>query len=378
MAEAALADDVPPRALAEHARSWGPPLALILLLALVPPLAQALDEPFLIRLFTRVVVFAIAAVALNFVLGFGGLVSLVHAGFFGIGGYVIAILASHDMNAEPVLSWPMAIPGTSNLALSLPLAAATAGAFAAAVGLVSLRTSGTYFIMITLAFNQMLYYVAVALQRYGGEDGLQILSTLHLAGVDATRRVPFYYAAVAVLAAALVLVGRMVESRFGMVIRASAENERRLVALGVPPLRYKLLAFAISGAIAGLAGALLATGQQFVSPADMSWVRSGDLVVMAVLGGLSTVWGPVLGATVFLIFEFLLSSWTVHWQLPFGVMVIAIVVFLRGGLASLGGARLSRLRERSTRRSRAGEGQRRLSPHPDPLAQAGEGAGPAP
>src|SRR3954447_25804630 len=159
------------------------PVLLIAALACVPTIAQAIDNPFLIRLFTRVVVFAIAAVALNFVLGFGGLVSLVHAGFFGIGGYVIAILASHDMNAEPVLSWPMAIPGTSNLALSLPLAAATAGAFAAAVGLVSLRTSGTYFIMITLAFNQMLYYVAVALQRYGGEDGLQILSTLHLAGV---------------------------------------------------------------------------------------------------------------------------------------------------------------------------------------------------
>lgn len=309
-----------------------PSVLLVAALGLVPTVAQAIDDPFLIRVFTRVVVFAIAAVGLNLVLGYGGLVSLMHAGFFGIGGYVVAILAHHEMNAEPFLS---VLPGTANLAISLPLGVAAAGLVAALTGIVCLRTSGAYFIMITLAFNQMLYYFFVALQQYGGEDGLQILSTLHLAGFDVTRRVPFYYLCVAVLALTLLVIGRLVDSRFGAVIRATSQNERRVVALGIPPLRYKLLAFVISGAVAGLAGALLATGQQFISPADMSWIRSGDLVVMIVLGGMMTVWGPVLGAAVFLILELVLSSWTMYWQLPFGLLIIFTVVFLRGGLSEL-------------------------------------------
>jgi branched-chain amino acid transport system permease protein len=210
------------------------------------------------------------------------------------------------------------------------------------MGIVSLRTSGAYFIMITLAFNQMLYYLFVALQRYGGEDGLQILGSLSFAGADAGSRVPFFYTSLAVLAATLIFLQRLVGSRFGMVIRATAQNERRVIAAGIPPLRYKLTAFAISGALTGIGGGLLAAGQQFISPADMSWVRSGDLVVICVLGGLATVWGPVLGAALFLILELVLSDYTAHWQLPFGLIVIALAVFLKGGLTDivrLGGAR---------------------------------------
>jgi branched-chain amino acid transport system permease protein len=311
------------------------PALILTLFALLPLAAHLLDDPFLIKIGTRVVVFSIAAVALNLVLGFGGLVSLLHAGLFGIGGYVVAILAHHAVAAEPMLG---VLPGTANLAYGLPVAVLVSALAAALIGVVSLRTSGTYFIMITLAFNQMLYYVFVALQQYGGEDGLQILADLSFAGFDLTRRLPFYYACLAVLAATLLLVDRLVRSRFGVVLRAAAQNERRVAALGIPPLRYRLAALAISGGLTGLAGALLAAGQQFISPADMSWIRSGDLVVMCVLGGLSLVWGPVLGAGVFLVLEFVLSSWTVHWQLGFGILVVATVTGLRQGLGGFADA----------------------------------------
>jgi branched-chain amino acid transport system permease protein len=305
---------------------------LVVMLALLPVVAAQLGNPFLIKIGTRIVVFSIAAVALNLVLGFGGLVSLLHAGLFGIGGYVIGIMAFHADSGEPFLGL---LPGTGELAILLPLAMLVSGAAAAVMGVISLRTSGSYFIMITLAFNQMLYYFFVALQQYGGEDGLQITSDITLFGMPATGRIPFYYGCVTALAVTLIVLQRLIGSRFGVVLRASAQNERRLTALGIPPLRYKLAAFALSGAVAGLAGALLASGQQFISPSDMSWVRSGDLVVMCVLGGMAMVWGPVIGAAVFLALEIVLSGWSVHWQLVFGLFIIAIVVSLRGGLTDL-------------------------------------------
>jgi branched-chain amino acid transport system permease protein len=318
------------------AAAW-PILLVLALLALVPTLSSLVDNPFLVRLFTRAVIFALVASALNFILGFGGLISLMHAGLFGVGAYVVAILAHHDYEDTKLLF----MAGTSNLAISIPIAVLVSAGAAALTGLVSLRTSGTYFIMITLAFNQMLYYFFVALQQYGGEDGLQILSTLNFAGWRISQRVTFFYVALGVLTVMLFVLSRLVHSRFGTILRATAQNERRVVALGIPPLRYKLAAFVISGAITGLAGALWATGQQFVSPSDLSWVRSGDYVVMAVLGGMATVWGPVIGAIVFVLLEAFLPSWTQYWQLPFGLVVILIVVYLRGGLVDLLGMKRS-------------------------------------
>jgi branched-chain amino acid transport system permease protein len=310
--------------------AW-PALVCLALLALVPVLSAALDNPFLIRLFTRVVIFAIVAVALNFVLGFGGLVSMMHAALFGVGAYVVAIFAFHEYDGSPL--W--IFPGSANLAITIPLAIIGTAFAAAITGVVSLRTSGAYFIMITLAFNQMLYYFFVALQTYGGEDGQQILASLHFAGIDITGRWTFYYVSLGVLALTMLLFWRLVNSRFGVVLRATAQNERRVIAVGISPLRYKLAAFVISGAVTGLAGALWATSQEFVSPADLSWIRAADFVVMAVLGGMSRVWGPVLGAVVIVLIEVLLPNYTQYWQLPFGIIVILIVVYLRGGLSGL-------------------------------------------
>ena len=331
-----------PSAGALLAANW-PILLGLALLALVPTLASALDNPFYIRLFTRAVIFAMVAVSLNFVLGFGGLVSLMHASLFGVGAYVVAILAHHDYESTTLFGFA----GADDLAISIPLAILASALVAGLSGLVSLRTSGSYFIMITLAFNQMLYYFFVALQQYGGEDGLQILGSLHFAGLQITQRVTFFYVTLGVLAVLLLLFARLVQSRFGVILRATAQNERRVVALGVPPLRYKLAAFVISGAVAGLAGALWATGQGFVSPSDLSWVRSGDYVVMAVLGGMARVWGPVFGALLFVLLEAFLPSWTDFWQLPFGLVVILIVVFLRGGLVDLLGSGTSGKGERT-------------------------------
>ena len=311
------------------------PVVAIAILAAVPPVANALGDPFLIKLATRVVVFAIAAIGLNLIVGFAGLVSLLHAGLFGVGGYVVGIAAFHEFNGEALALGPFVWDGTADLAITLPLAGLVAGLVALLTGVVSLRTSGPYFLMITLAFDQMLYYGAVALQKYGGEDGLQILSSITFAGRDFSARTPFFYLALSVLALVVFLLGRVVSSRFGTVLRASAENERRVTVTGIPPYAYRLTAFVISGIVCGLAGALLVAGQQFVSPADMSWVRSGDLVVMAVLGGLSTLWGPIVGAAAFVILELVLSSWTQYWQLAFGAIIVVVVLTLRGGLADL-------------------------------------------
>jgi branched-chain amino acid transport system permease protein len=304
-------------------RPLAPVIVLVGLLALVPVLAEGLDQPFLIRVFTRMVVFAIAAVSLNIVLGVAGLVSLMHAALFGLGGYTVAILAEH---------------GTTELLVLVPAAILGSGLAAAVFGLIALRTAGAYFIMITLAFNQMFFYFFVALERYGGEEGLQVFAPLDVAGMALGGRTTIFYLCLAVLLAVLVAGTRLADSRFGMVIRAAAGNDRRVSSVGIAPLSYRLAVFVIAGAVAGLAGALLVVSQTFISPAEMSWVRSGDLIVMVVLGGMATVWGPALGAVVFLLLELVLSALTIHWQLPFGIIIILLVLFLRDGLANLIGA----------------------------------------
>jgi branched-chain amino acid transport system permease protein len=292
--------------------------AILVLLALVPVYAQARGNPYLLSLFTRIVILAMAAVSLNLIMGFGGMVSFGHAAYIGVGGYTVGILAQEGI-ASGLVQWPVAVAASALLAL--------------VVGAFSLRTRGVYFIMITLAFAQMIYYVGVGLERYGGDDGLSIDRRSQFGGlVNLSNRTVFYYLCFVLLLATLYLVWRLVNSRFGLVIQGARSNDRRMRAIGFPTYRYRLVCFVIAGTICGLAGVLLANHTDFISPAMMHWTRSGDLIVMAVLGGMGSVLGPVLGALALLLFEEALSGVTEYWQVILGPLLLAVVLFARGGI----------------------------------------------
>jgi branched-chain amino acid transport system permease protein len=293
-------------------------VALVVMLALVPVYAALIGNYFLMSLFTRIVILAMAAVSLNLIMGFGGMVSFGHAAYLGIGGYAIGILAKEGINSG-FLQWPLAL--------------AMSALFALAVGALSLRTRGVYFIMITLAFAQMVYYVAIGLDRYGGDDGMTIYKRSQFGGlIDLSNKTAFYYLCLVLLLAAVYVVWRIVNSRFGMVIQGARSNDRRMRAIGFPTYRYKLICFVIAGTICGLAGALLANHTDFISPAVMHWTRSGDLIVMAVLGGMGTVFGPVIGAVALLVLEEVLSGVTEYWQIIMGPIFLLVVLFARGGI----------------------------------------------
>ena len=311
------------------------PVAMLLALAFLPQIAGIVDNPFLIRVGMQIMILAIAALSLNLILGYGGMVSLGHAVFIGIAAYVVAIYKWHLANGEPLLDKPFLIEGSADLAVIGPIAIAVSALSALVIGFISLRTSGLYFIMITLAFAQMLYYLFVAFQKYGGEDGTQLLERLSFGPFPLNNRIVLYYVVFAALVGTIVLIDRIVESRFGMVLQGCRQNERRLQAIGYPTLKYKLVAFVIAGAIGGLAGVLLAVSQQFVSPVDLSWTRSGELVIMLVLGGVGTLLGPVFGAAFYVVLELVLGSWTTHWQIVFGPVFIFFVLFVKGGIAGV-------------------------------------------
>ena len=303
-----------------------------LLLIALPALASMAGEPYIVSLFTRILIYALAAASLDLILGYGGLVSLGHAAFFGIGAYAVGILAYHDFEETALISWPLVIPGSESALVAWPVAIVVAALLATFIGALSLRTSGMHFIMITLAFAQMLFYFFVSLEGYGGDDGLSLFSRNTLPGLDLGDDVQFYYVCLILLIAFLFLAGRMVESRFGMVIRGSRDNEKRMLSLGFPTYRYKLLCFIIAGATAGLAGALIANQIEYVSPGLMHWTRSGVILVMVLLGGSGTLNGPVLGAAAILLLEEGLSIYTEHWMVYFGPALILVVLFARHGL----------------------------------------------
>lgn len=293
-------------------------IALVTLLALVPLAAEAFDDPFMLTLFTRIVIMAIAAVSLNLILGYGGMVSFGHAAYIGIGGYSIGILAHHGFT-EAWIQWPVAL-GASALAALL-------------IGLLSLRTKGIFFIMITLALAQLVFYLGNGAYAYGGDDGLSILERTKFGGlINVNDRVTLYYLCWTLLALALWFCYRVVNSRFGMVIQGAKSNDRRMATLGFPVFRYRLTAFVIAGTICGLAGILTATYTDFVSPAMMHWTRSGDLIIMVVLGGMGSLFGPLFGAVIFLLLEEILSSWTEYWKIVFGPILLLVVLFARGGI----------------------------------------------
>jgi branched-chain amino acid transport system permease protein len=290
-------------------------------LLLLPLYSQLTGNIFVLTLFTRVVIFALAAASLNLIMGYGGMMSFGHAAYLGIGGYAVGILA-HEGIGSGFIQWPVAI--------------AASALFALGVGALSLRTRGVYFIMITLAFAQMAYYVASGLARYGGDDGLTIYKRSDFGGlINLSSRVQFYYLCLACLFGGVYLIWRIVNSRFGLVVQGLRSNEARMQAIGFPANRYRLVCFVIAGMICGLAGALLANNTDFVSPASMYWTRSGDLMVMVILGGMGSLFGPVIGAIAFLLLEEFLSQITEYWAMILGPMLLLIVLFGRGGIMGM-------------------------------------------
>ena len=305
------------------------PAVCLLALALIPVYAVVASQPFYVTLFSRIMIFALAALGLNFILGYGGLVSFGHALYLGVGAYAVGMLSFH---------------GIGNGWVHLGVALLAGVIIAALVGSIVLRTSGMTFIMITLAFAQMGYFLIVSLKAYGGDDGLSIEQRSAFGLFDIGNHTVLYYLILAFLGGTLLLFGRMVESRFGMVLRGVKSNERRMLALGFPTFRYKLAAYVISAQVCVIAGFLLANLTKFASPSYMVWQVSGDLIVMAVLGGMGTLFGPVIGAVSFLVVEELLSSlkpgWfpqieevlNKHWLALMGIFVIAIVLGFRKGI----------------------------------------------
>jgi branched-chain amino acid transport system permease protein len=299
-------------------------LALVagfLVLGLVPMVAALTHQPFYLDLFRRIMIFAIAAVSLDLILGFGGMVSFGHAAYLGIGAYAVAIPAFYGID-NGIVQWTLAL-GLSGLA-------------ALVIGAVSLRTSGVSFIMITLAFAQMLYYLGISITAWGADDGMRLARRSQFGPVvDLANPYVFYYVVLGLLVLLLWLGHRLINARFGMVIRAARTNEPRMQAVGFATFRYKLAAFAIAGAVCGLAGALLANQTEYLTPSFMHWTRSGDIMVMVILGGMGTLFGPVLGAVAFLLLEDLLSAWTVHWQVVLGPLLVLVVLYARRGLYGL-------------------------------------------
>jgi branched-chain amino acid transport system permease protein len=301
---------------------WAITIAALIAL---PSVVTALGQPYYIDLVRRIMILAIAATSLNLILGYGGLVSFGHAAYIGIGAYSVGILAFYGVT-NGWLQWGVAIGASALVAL--------------AIGAVSIRTSGIYFIMITLAFTQMLYYLGISLDAFGGDDGMRLKAKSQLGILDLSDPLQFYYLALGLMLLAVLLVYRIVHSRFGMVLRASKSNEARSRAIGFSPYPYRLAAFVIAGAICGLAGALYANHTNYITPSFMSWHQSGDLMFMVILGGMASTAGPVLGAFTLLVLEEILKGtpwkWLgEHWQVVLGPLLILSVIFFRRGLAGI-------------------------------------------
>jgi branched-chain amino acid transport system permease protein len=306
-------------------------LAVAALVAL-PFVSTATGNTALITLATRIIILAIAAASLNLALGYGGLVSFGHAAYYGVGAYVVGILYAHLR--EPFLGF---IPGTEQLLITLPAAVAVSGFAALVLGALSLRTSGVQFIMITLAFAQMLFFLFVSLKAYGGDDGLTVRRRNALPFLNTRDDTTFYLICLTVRGALFrpAVAHRAVAVRGGA--RRHRQNERRMAAIGVATYRYKLVAFVISGMGAGLAGALMANYMRFVSPDMLHWTQSGEFMIMVILGGVGTLLGPAIGAAVLIVLETFLAAWTEHWQAILGPLLVLIVLFGRGGIERLAG-----------------------------------------
>ena len=300
----------------------------IILLALVPPVAHAIDEPFYLSLFARIMVFAIAAVSLDLILGYGGMISFGHAAYLGTGAYAVAIMSFYEIDN----GW-----------LQLFMAIVASALVALVIGAICLRTSGIYFIMVTLAFTQMLYFLGISLEVYGGDDGMDTNRSEFVTWFDLTDDVNLYYLILIFLILSVYIGYRLINSRFGMVIRGSQSNDQRMQTIGFPTFRYKLASFVIAGTMCGVAGFLLANLTEFLTPEYMHWFRSGEIMIMMIMGGMGTLFGPMFGAAVYIlleewipeILELIHTGWGEHWWVAFGPVLILLVLFAKRGLWGL-------------------------------------------
>ena len=300
----------------------GVPIVIFLILAAIPVLALIRSEDYLLSLFERLMIFAIAALSLDLLIGYGGLISFGHAAFVGLGAYAVGILSAH---------------GVQDAVIALPVALLSSALFAYVTGVVCLRTKGVYFIMITLAFGQMVFFTASSLAPYGGDDGLTIADRNTLGGFAFFRSEgSLYYLIWGCLLGAYCFCRMLVGSRFGRVFRGAKENALRMETIGFNVYRFQLAAYVIAGMMAGLSGFLLANATEFVSPAYMSWQRSGDLIIMVILGGLGSLHGAIIGAGAYLLLEEWLSAFTEDWKVIFGPFLVLVVLFARGGLLGMG------------------------------------------
>ena len=307
-------------------------IALFALLPVTAGVAMVMDEPFIITLVTKAAILALAGVGLNIALGLGGLVSFGHAAFFGIGGYAMGVLASHAQSYTPLMETPILIEGTKSMLVIWGVAVVTASLAALLIGVLSLRTTGVYFIMITLAFGQMLYYFAISWPAYGGEDGLSIYIRNDFPGLNTLDPIQFFGIAFTVLAIVLFVAGRLAKAPFGLALSAARQNPERVETIGIAPFRLRLVAFIVSGAVTGLAGALFADLNRFVSPTMFSWQTSGEIMVFVILGGVGRLFGPVAGAALFILLEHVLGGLSDYWHVYLGLLLLLVVLFARGGL----------------------------------------------
>ncbi len=309
--------------------------AMLAGLVALPLWAMAAGEPFTITLVTRAVILALAAAGLNIALGIGGLVSLGHAVFFGIGGYAMGILAHHAQSYTAMNLIGLEVPGTKLMPVIWLVAVTVSAVVAWVIGKLTLRTSGVYFIMATLAFGQMFYYFAISWSAYGGEDGLPIYVRNSFPGLNTLVPIQFFALCLALLCAALFITARLRAAPFGLALNAARQSPERARAVGLDPARLRLAAFVLSGAITGLAGALFADLNRFVSPTMFSWQLSGELIVLVIIGGVGRLYGPVVGACLFVALEHWLGGLTDYWHVALGAILLGIVLFARGGLIGL-------------------------------------------
>lgn len=318
-----LASDVPTGANVSTCLRRLVPVLLILGIAGLPLVTSADMSAFAVTLGSRMMLFAIAALSLNLILGYAGMVSFGHAAFIGLGAYTAGIL-----DAE----------GFGEVMIGLPLAIGISALFAGATGYIAIRTKGAAFLMITLAFGQMAFYLANSLDEFGGSDGLTLNNRATVVGVDMLGSdLTFYYVILAVLVLVFVFLSALVASRFGRVLRGTKEHPMRMAALGYDVQRIRLTAYVIAGSICGLAGYLMANQTEFVSPAYMTWQSSGALMFMVILGGIATLYGPLIGAVAIIGLENILSGYYEHWPIVLGVIYLLAALFARGGIARLGG-----------------------------------------